>query len=234
MNLENNSMMENPSDGEGLRSFFSGIYKWMAMGVILSGVFSYLTIQEGSLRFILENQTYFYGIVGIEIAIMLGVQFLIKKLQPKVSLILFFVYAALNGITLSGLFLMYTIDSIASVFAGAIAMFAALAYVGYNTKKDISGWGTFLMVSTWGIFISSIINVFWLQSSVFDTVISGIALLVFGALTVYDNQAYQNIYRSIAGNEEEEKRYTALGALHMYINFIMIFVQLLKFLGNRE
>lgn len=204
----------------------------MIFGVILSGIFSYLTIAEVS--FLLKNTTYFYSIVGVEIAIMLGVQFLIKKLEPQVSLVLFFVYAALNGITLSGLFLIYTIDSIMAVFAGAVALFAALAYLGYTTKKDISGWGTFLYASTFGIFISSIINVFWLQSSLFDTVISGIALLVFGALTVYDNQSYQNIYKSIAGNEEEEKRYTALGALHMYINFIMIFVQLLKFLGDRE
>lgn len=226
--------MDNLSEKEGVRKFFTGIYKWMIAGVILSGVFSYLTIMEGSLMFLLENQSYFYGIVAIEILIMLGVQFLIKKLEPEISLILFFIYAVLNGITLSGLFLIYSIDSIMAVFAGAVAMFAALAYIGYTTKKDISGWGTFLMVSTWGIFISSLINVFWLQSSTFDMVVSGMALLVFGALTVYDNQTYQKIYLSIAGNEEEEKRYTVLGALHMYINFIMIFVQLLKFLGNRD
>jgi FtsH-binding integral membrane protein len=111
----------------------------MILGIALSGVFAYLTIYEGSLSFILENQTYFYGIAGLEIVIMLAVQFLIKKLEPEVSLILFFVYAALNGITLSGLFLMYTIDSVMAVFAGAVAMFAALAYIGYTTKKDISG-----------------------------------------------------------------------------------------------
>lgn len=231
-NEDNNTQMEH--NNLGLRDFFTGIYKWMAMGILLSGAAAFLTIQNGGLVFLNENQSYFYGIVGIEIIIMLGVQFLIKKLEPKVSLILFFVYAILNGVTLSALFMIYTIGSIMAVFAGAIAMFGALAYVGYTTKKDISGWGPLLMVSTWGIFISSLVNVFWLQSSVFDTVISAIALLVFGALTVYDNQAYQHIYHSVAGNDTEVERYTVLGALHMYINFIMIFVELLKLLGNRE
>jgi FtsH-binding integral membrane protein len=160
MNLENNNTMENPSDTEGVRIFFVGIYKWMILGILLSGIFSYLTIADGSLNFLLQNTNYFYGIVGLEIVIMLGVQFLIKKLKPEISLLLFFVYAALNGITLSGLFLMYEINSIVTVFIGAVVLFGTLAYIGYTTKKDISGWGAFLMPATFAIFVSSLLNVF--------------------------------------------------------------------------
>lgn len=222
------------NNGFGLRDFYIGIYKWMTMGVVVSGIFAYISTQTTVFNFVFQNPIYFYAIAGIEIALMLGIQFMIRKLSPQVAILLFMLYAALNGITLSGLFMMYSVNSILAVFAGAVAIFAALAVLGYTTKVNLSGWGTFLAVSTWGIFVASILNAFVFQNGTFDMIVSAVALLVFGALTVYDNQAYKNIFYSVEGNDEEEQRYTALGALHMYINFIMIFTNLLKFLGNND
>jgi len=164
---------------------------------------------------------------------MFGIQFLIKKISPQIAMLLFFLYAGLSGVTLSGIFAVYSINSILGVFAGAIAIFAGLAVLGYTTKRNMTGLGTFLMIGVWGVFISSIVNMF-LQNNLFSIVISAIAVLVFAGLTVYDNQTYKHIYNSIKGNDEEEERYTVLGALHMYINFIMIFTHLLNLLGSRD
>ncbi|PID83095.1 hypothetical protein CSB11_03115 [Candidatus Campbellbacteria bacterium] len=230
--MEENREIKN--SGFGLRDFYIGIYKWMTMGVLVSGIFAYIATQTTYLSFVFANPIYFYAIVGIEIALMLGIQFMIKKLSPQVAIMLFMVYAALNGITLAGFFAMYDVSSILSVFIGAVILFVTLAVLGYTTKVNLSSWGTYLAVSTWVIFITSILNAFVFQSNMLDMIVSAVALLVFGALTIYDNQAYKNIFYSVEGNDEEEQRYTALGALHMYINFIMIFTNLLRFLGNND
>jgi len=221
----------------GLRDFFIGIYKWMAAGILLSAAVAYATLlslsSHGWAATLLSNKFHFYGLIAIEVALLFGIQIFIKKITPQIAMSLFFFYAALNGITMSGLFLIYNINSIIGVFAGALAIFAGLAVLGYTTKKDISGWGSFMMIGVWGVFISSIVNMF-MQSDIFSMVISAVAVIVFAGLTVYDMQSYKKIYASVQGNDEEEQRYTVLGALHMYINFIMIFTHLLNLLGARD
>jgi FtsH-binding integral membrane protein len=229
-------MTNTQTNNLGLRDFFIGIYSWMAAGIIISGIAAYMTLASlsahGWAMTILSNTYYFYGLIAAELILLFGIQMFINKITPGVARILFFVYAALSGITLSSIFIVYSINSILGVFAGALAIFAGLAVLGYTTKKDISGMGTFLMIGMWGVFISSIVNMF-MQSSMFSLIVSAAAVLVFAGLTVYDNQRYKQIYASVQGNDEEEKRHTVLGALHMYINFIMIFTHLLNLLGDR-
>ena len=209
----------------------------MAAGILLSAAVAYATLlslsSHGWAATLLSNKFHFYGLIAIEVALLFGIQIFIKKITPQIAMSLFFFYAALNGITMSGLFLIYNINSIIGVFAGALAIFAGLAVLGYTTKKDISGWGSFMMIGVWGVFISSIVNMF-MQSDIFSMVISAVAVIVFAGLTVYDMQSYKKIYASVQGNDEEEQRYTVLGALHMYINFIMIFTHLLNLLGARD
>ena len=222
---------------QGIRNFFIGIYAWMTAGIAMSALAAYGTLvslsTNGWAMTLLANKFYFYGLIALELALLFGIQMFIHKLSPGIAKILFFAYAIMSGITLSSIFIVYSITSIIGVFVGALAIFAGLAVLGYTTKKDISGWGTFLMIGMWGVFISSIVNMF-MQSDMFSIIISAIAVLVFAGLTVYDNQAYKQIYADINGDAEGYKRYTILGALHMYINFVMIFTHLLNFLGSRD
>lgn len=217
-----------------LNQFFTSIYKWMALGVLLSAFTAFLTMTT-PLIYVLTNPIIFYGLIAIEIALCLGMQWMINKFSSSISLTLFLIYSALNGITMSGILLYYLTQSaslVLVIFLVAASMFAFLAVLGYRTKKDLSGWRTFLFAAVWGVFFSSLANIF-LQNSMFDLVISAVALVVFAALTVYDNQFYKNIFAQLE-DRESQKKMIVLGALHMYINFIMIFQTLLRLVNSRN
>jgi FtsH-binding integral membrane protein len=217
-----------------INQFFTKIYIWMAFGVLLSAISAWATWNTG-LIVILQNPILFYGIVAIEIGIALGMQWLINKLSTSFASTLYVIYAILNGITLSGILAYYLTQNanvVLVIFLVAASMFGFLAFLGFTTKKDLSGWRTFLMVGMWGVFFSSIVNIF-LQNSLFDTILSAIALLVFAGLTVYDNQYYKNLFSHL-NTEDEKNKSVIIGALHMYINFVMIFQNLLKLFGNNR
>lgn len=217
-----------------INQFFTKIYIWMAFGILLSAISAWATWNTG-LIVILQNPILFYGIVAIEIGIALGMQWLINKLSTSFASTLYVIYAILNGITLSGILAYYLTQNanvVLVIFLVAASMFGFLAFLGFTTKKDLSGWRTFLMVGMWGVFFSSIVNIF-LQNSLFDTVLSAIALLVFAGLTVYDNQYYKNLFSHL-NTEDEKNKSVIIGALHMYINFVMIFQNLLKLFGNNR
>ena len=215
-----------------VNAFFRSIYSWMAAGVFVSGIFAWLTMNSFLIVF-LQNPVLFYGAIGIELALVIGVQWMINRISSNTAFIIYFIYAALNGVTMAG-FLFYFLSTNPTValviFGVAISMFAALAVLGYTTKFNLSGWGTFLFMAVWGILFSSIANIF-LQNDFFSLIISAVALLVFSALTVYDNQYYKNIFAQLQTEEEQSKAAT-IGALHMYINFIMIFQSLLNLFGR--
>lgn len=211
-----------------VQEFFGSIYKWMAVGVLISAFAAWLTMNS-PLMAVYSNQWYFYGVVGIELAILLGVQWGIMRISAQNAFLLYLVYAFLNGITMAG-FLYYFLATnpqlLLIIFGAAASMFGLLAVLGYRTQRDMSGWGTFLIAGVWGIFIASIANMFF-QSDPLSYIISAVALVVFAALTVYDNQYYKNLFAQLQ-NEEDKSKFSTMGALHMYINFIMIFQSLLN------
>ncbi len=218
---------------DGLREFFVGIYKWMTAGVALSGLMAWLVINTNYFSFIFENKTMSYGLAGIELLLVLGVQFMINRIKPSTAGILFFLYAAITGILSSVLFVIFNLGSVITIFVATVIIYGLLAAIGYSTKRDISGWGTFLSVGMIGVIISSVINMF-LHSSLMEMIISAVAVLVFAGFTVYDHQSYKKIYDLIKHNGEEVERYTVLGALHMYMNLIVMFQNLLSLFGERE
>lgn len=211
-----------------LNAFFYSIYLRMGGALLLSAGTAYLTTHS-SLIFILQTPALMYGLMGIQLVLVLGMQFLINKLSVSATNALFIIYAALNGVTMSG-FLLYFLTNkptlTITIFLVAASLFAFLALLGYTTKKDLSGWGTFLYAAVWGILISSLVNMF-LQNSLFDTILSAIALIIFSALTVYDTQYYKQLHAHLHDHTARHKMIT-IGALHMYINFIMIFQNLLS------
>jgi len=175
---------------------------------------------------------FFYGLIGLELLLVFGIQMIINKVTPRVAMMLFLAYAAVTGVAMSVIFAIYSIDSIIQTFAGAIVLYIVLAVMGYRTKIDLSSWGAVLAPATIAIVVMSLLNMFIFHSSLFHMVISVVVLIVFSALTIYDNQAYKAIYYGVKNDETNYGRYTILGALHMYINFIAIFQSLLSLFGG--
>ena len=211
-----------------VQEFYASIYRWMMIGVLISAVAAWLTMNS-PLAVIYSTSWYFYGVVGIQLAILLGVQWGIRRVSAAQAFFLYLFYTFLNGVTMAG-FLAYFLNTdpelLLIIFGAAAAMFALLAVLGYYTTYDMSGWGTFLIAGVWGVFLASIANAFF-QSDPFSYVISAVALVIFAALTVYDNQYYKQLFADLQ-SEEDQSKFSTLGALHMYINFIMIFQSLLN------
>ncbi len=231
MNTQTNVVLD--SNEMTLNRFFAKIYTWMSVGILFTALVAFLTLSTSLGAIVYGSKVMFYGVVGLEIAIMFGAQMLINKLPVSMSRFLFFLYAGLNGITITGILVQFSPKSVMGVFLISAALFGILAIFGYTTKKNLSGWRTFLYIGMLGVFVSSIVNMF-LQNSVFDTVLSGIAVLIFCGLTVYDNQIYKIIYEDSKYNTDALEKASALGALHMYMNFIMIFINLLKLFGQDD
>lgn len=216
-----------------VNQFFASIYKWMAAGVLISALFCYLTLMTGFGAVVFSSPVIFYGLVAIHFILLLAIQFLINKLPYQVSFLLYFVYAALSGITISGLIAVYLNTNpglLVGVFVAAVLLFASLAALGYSTKYDMSGWKTFLFSAVWGVVIVSIINAIFIQSYGLDLIVSAVAMIAFSALTVYDAQFYKNLFPQLE-TEEDKSKYATLGALHMYVNLLVMFQSLLKLVG---
>ncbi|MFT6829825.1 MAG: FtsH-binding integral membrane protein, partial [Candidatus Paceibacteria bacterium] len=181
---------------EGLRSFFGKIYGKMARGVLLTAIVSFGLVYTAPgnelLQMVFSSQIIYYGVIGIELALLFGIQWGINKLSKQWAEYLFYLYAGLSGVTLSVILLAYTGATLVSTFVAAVAIFAALAAVGKNMKYDMSGWKVFLFTGMWGVFIASIANIF-LQSSRIDWIVTIIAVLVFAGLTVYQSQSYKRM-----------------------------------------
>jgi len=215
-----------------VNQFFASIYKWMAAGVLVSALFAWLTINT-ELVFVLQSPTIFYSLVAIEFFLLLFIQFMINKLSYQVSFFLYFVYAALTGITISGLllyFLAINPGMVVVIFLSAVLLFATLALIGYRMSYDMSGWKTFLFSAVWGVVIASVLNAIFVQSYGLDMIVTAVAMVAFSALTVYDAQYYKRLFPTLQTEEAKSKAAT-LGALHMYVNLIVMFQSLLKLVG---
>ncbi len=215
------------------KGFLSSIYLYMVGGLLVSAAAAYITLtNETILRAIVGNSMLFYGIIGIEIALALYVQWMIQKSSPLTSGLLFVVYSILNGITISLLLLVYTATSAAMIFGLAAVMYLALALLGHYEIVDISSWGGFLAMSTFGVLAAALLNM-WMQSPVFSTIISMVSMVVFSLLTIFDARYYKDMESQITDTAMRQ-RMTVLGALHMYMNFIVLFTSLLNLFGDRE
>jgi hypothetical protein len=166
------------------------------------------------------------------LAVVLVMSFGINRISTGTAQILFWVYAGLMGLSLSTVFLQYTGASIAQTFFATAAAFVSLSLWGYTTKKDLSAMGTFLIMGVFGLIIAMVINLF-MQSSALDLAISAIGVLIFAGLTAYDTQKIKSMYFAVAGTDFIGKA-AIMGALTLYLDFINMFLFLLRFMGSRE
>jgi len=229
----------------GLRAYMLRVYNYMAAAVALSGVAAYATFNAavttdaaGKIVALTSfGQTIFSGPAMIilllgTLGLVMFISFRINALQYSTALTLFMVYAALLGVALSPIFLTYTGASITRVFFISAASFGALSLYGYTTQRDLSGMGTFLMMGLFGIIIASLVNIF-LKSSGLDWVISVIGVGVFAGLTAYDTQRIKEMYSSM-DDDGTLGRKAVMGALSLYLDFINLFMMLLRLVGDRR
>ena len=213
----------------GLRKHMLSIYNYMTSGVLLTGVVALLTARSG-LAVQFAQGPLMWLVALSPLAIVFAMSFGANKFSKTTLQAMFWGFAVLMGLSLSTLFLVYTGGSIAATFFATAGAFAGLSLFGYTTKKDLSGWGSFLIMGVIGLIVAMLLNVFIFQSSTFDLAISAIGVLIFAGLTAYDTQRLKEQYRHLRGTEFAGKA-IVLGALSLYLDFINMFLFLLRFMG---
>jgi len=211
------------------------VYVWMTLALVITGVAAYgVATSPGLMMTIATNKILLWGLLIAELALVFGVSAAINRLSLTTATLMFVLYSVINGVTLSFLFAIYTASSIANVFLITAGTFAAMAVLGYVTKTDLSSLGKILMMALVGMIIATLVNVFFVKSSGFDLIISYVGVLIFVGLTAYDSQKIKNMLMTAEDAGEGYQKLALLGALTLYLDFINLFIYLLRILGKRE
>ena len=226
----------------GLRAFMLGVYNKVGLGLVLSGALAYVTSSPAVAPLLFKvtasGALAGYTLLGMIVAfsplvVILASGFLMKAATPRNSGILYWTIVSLIGASMGALLLAYTGVSVATTFFVTAAAFGGLSLVGYTTKKDLTGFGTFLIMGVIGLVIASIVNMF-LHSSAMAFIINALGVLIFSGLIAYDTQRLKMTYYQLGGDQSSAAVATNYGALNLYLDFINLFQFLLAFLGNRR
>jgi FtsH-binding integral membrane protein len=217
---------------QGLRAYMLRVYNYMMLGLGLTGAVAYAVASSPAIQNVIFGSGLMWLFILAPIGLVLLLSFRIQKMSFASAQLTYWAYAALNGIALSTIFLAYTGESIARVFFITAATFGALSLYGYTTKRDLSGWGSFLFMGLIGIIIAAVVNMF-LASSALQFAISVIGVLVFAGLTAYDTQQIKEMYYAVDDSEIAGKK-AIMGALRLYLDFLNMFIMLMQLFGNRN
>jgi FtsH-binding integral membrane protein len=227
----------------GLRSFMLGVYNKLALGLVLSAGAAWLTGSFAPVQAMLFRTTaqgYIAGYTGLgwavslaPLAILLAAGFIARSTSPRTASLIYWSIVTLIGASMGSLVLMYTGTSIFSTFLITASAFGVLSLVGYTTKKDLTGIGSFLIMGVWGLLIASLVNIF-VGSSILQLIIAGVGVLIFAGLTAYDTQKLKMTYYQMGGDQAAMSVATSFGALNLYLDFVNLFRFLLMFLGVRR
>ena len=215
----------------GLRRYMLSIYNYMASGVLLSGIVALLFASSGAAAAVFATPLRWL-IALAPLGFVMAMSFGLNRMQTSTLRMLFWAFSVAMGLSLSSIFFVYTGPSIASTFFATAAAFAGLSLVGYTTKKDLSGFGTFLIMGVWGLLAAMVINMIW-PSQGLGLAISLLGVVIFAGLTAYDTQRIKAMYDggddvTLAG------RKAVMGSLSLYLNFINLFMMLLRLMGGRR
>ena len=210
------------------------VYVWMSLALAITGITAYgVANSPGVISAIYGNQIVFWGLMIAELALVFVVSGAINRLSLTTATLLFVLYSVINGVVLSSIFLIYTMTSIASVFFITAGTFAVMAFIGYTTKTDLTSMGKILFMALIGIIIATIVNIF-LKSSGLEMIVSYLGVLIFVGLTAYDSQKIKNMLQMAPDAGEGAQKLALLGALTLYLDFINLFIYLLRIFGRRE
>lgn len=210
------------------------VYLWMTLALVITGITAYgVANSPGVLRAIYENQMLFWILVIAEFALVIGVSAAINKLSLTTATLMFILYSVINGALMSYIFLAYTASSIATVFFITAGTFGAMALIGYTTKTDLSSMGKFLFMALVGLVIATLVNLF-IKSDGLTMILSYVGVLVFVGLTAWDSQKIKQMLLQAPDAGESAQKLALLGALTLYLDFINLFIYLLRIFGKRE
>lgn len=217
---------------EGLRAYMLGVYNYMAIAMGITGLVAFATSQSPALMQAIYGTPLQWLVMLAPLGFVFFLSFRVHKMSAATAQLTFWVFAAVMGLSLSYIFVAYTGMSITRIFFITAGAFAGLSLVGYTTKKDLTGFGSFLIMGLIGIFIAMIVNIF-LASPAMQFVISVLGVLIFAGLTAYDTQQIKNMYHAADSGEVSTKK-SIMGALRLYLDFLNMFLFLLQLFGNRN
>ena len=210
------------------------VYVWMTLALVITGVTAYgVATSPGLMMAIATNKLLFWGLIIAEFGLVVAISAAINKLSLTTATLLFVLYSVINGATLSFIFAIYTMSSIASVFFITAGTFAVMAVIGYTTKKDLTSMGKILFMALIGIIIATIVNIF-LKSTGLEMIVSYLGVLIFVGLTAYDSQKIKQMLLMAPDAGEGAQKIALLGALSLYLDFVNLFIYLLRIFGRRE
>jgi hypothetical protein len=210
------------------------VYVWMTLALAITGFTAYgVATSPGVLQAIYTNQILFWGLVIAEFALVFGVSAAINRLSLTTATLMFILYSVINGALLSYIFLAYTASSVATVFFITAGTFGAMALIGYTTKADLSSMGKILFMALIGLIIATVVNLF-IKSDGLTMILSYVGVLIFVGLTAYDTQKIKQMLMQAPDASEGAQKMALLGALTLYLDFVNLFIYLLRIFGKRE
>jgi FtsH-binding integral membrane protein len=218
-----------------LESVLRHVYAWMTLGLFITAGVAAFVSATPLFQVLTGQPLVFFGLMIVELALVVGLSWGIKRISTPTAISLFLLYAALNGLTLSTLFVVYSLGSIAFTFIASAAMFGTMSIIGYTTKIDLSKMGMFLLMGLIGLVIAMIVNIFWANSAL-GWIVTFAGILLFLGLTVFDTQRIKRMTATALqqGDEDIEAHIGILGALSLYLDFINLFLFLLRLSGRRR
>jgi hypothetical protein len=228
------SAVEGVSLQRSLAAFITKVYWWMTFALALTGLAAWAVGTSPELiKIFVKSPGLMIGLVIVELALVFGISFLINKISAATATALFIAYSVVSGITLAPIFIVYTMSSIGMAFGLTAGVFGVMAIYGTLTKRDLTSIGSICFMALIGIIVAALVNVF-VGSSMMQTIISALCILVFTGLTAYDAQKIKSMYLDASGSGELVRKAAVLGALALYLDFINIFISILQLLGNRR
>lgn len=215
-----------------ISAYFSKVYSWMAAALAVSALVAWRAANSVVFMETVIASPIFYGLIIAELVLVIALAGWVQKMSRTTATLVFMGYAVLTGLTLSTIFFAYTVASVSKVFVISGGMFGGLALYGYTTKKDLSGWGGFLIMSLIGLVIASLVNIF-VQSHMLDWITTYAGIIIFAGLTAYDNQKLKQ-FGAMSHTEDSFHKMAIYGALILYLDFINLFLHLLRAFGDRR
>lgn len=210
------------------------VYVWMTLALVITGMTSWLVASSPAiLATLLTNRILFFGMIIAEFGLVIWLTAGIRKMSLTTATLLFILYSVVNGVTMASIFIIYTMESIATTFFITAGTFGAMSLVGYKTSKDLSGMGRYLFMALIGLIIATIVNIF-VGSSMMAMIISYVGVLVFVGLTAYDTQKIKEMFMFADEYNPDVQKYAVLGSLALYLDFINLFLYLLRIFGRRD
>lgn len=245
--MENNNFIKSPieqtasASGTMVKTFMSNVFSYMASALVITGIIAFWFGTDSELSNILYNvvdgvkrpNMFGYIIMLLPLGFVLLMSFGFQKLSSMAMVILFIIYSAIMGVSLSTIFLIYSLGSIFTTFFITAGTFGVMAFLGYTTKTDLTKFGSILMMGLIGIIIASVVNMF-MGSETMDYIISILGVLIFTGLTAYDVQKLKRIGTGVEYGTDETNKLAIMGALNLYLDFVNLFLFLLRFLGDRR